>query len=164
MASLRLLHIVFGVLLVGNVFFLTLFLEPRLRGLGPAIQNPVMAALMPVVTGAQILSFSIVVATGVAITLVMRWNSLGSFLQTGWGWAILAGFVVTIAAGVVGFGFITPLGLRIQKLGRSIQERPPSPEEAQQLERLGARLVTLSRTNFVLALIVVAAMAIARYV
>lgn len=72
MVFLRILHIVFGVLLAGNIFFLTLFLEPKLKRLGPGIQNPIMGALTPVLTPVQLGSYGIVVVTGVAITLIMR--------------------------------------------------------------------------------------------
>ena len=81
--SLRILHIVFGILLVGNVFFLTLFLEPRLKRLGPAIQNPVMGVLMPVIAPVQMISFTIIVVTGVALTLDLRWGRLDTFFSTG---------------------------------------------------------------------------------
>ena len=39
---LRLLHIIFGIFWAGTAFFNVLILEPRLRRMGPAFQNPVM--------------------------------------------------------------------------------------------------------------------------
>jgi len=76
---LRIPHIVFGVLLVGSILFLTLFLEPRLRPLGPAIQNPVMGALMPILTPVQLGSYIITLVTGIIITLIMRGNTLSTY-------------------------------------------------------------------------------------
>ena len=77
---------------------------------------------------------------------------------------MLIGIVTTVAVGIVGFGFTTPVARRMESLGRSIQGRAPNPDEAQQLSRLSHRLTTLSRTNFVLSLVIVGAMAAARYV
>jgi hypothetical protein len=164
MVTLRILHIVFGVLLAGNIFFLALFLEPKLKRLGPGIQNPVMGAITPILTPVQLGSYSIVVITGVVIALIMQGGNLDVFVTTGWGWAIFIGTVLTAAGGVVGFGLTTPVGIRLGKLGQSIQGRPPTPEEAREMEQLGDRIGALTRINFVLVLLVVAAMSAARFV
>ena len=162
--SLRILHIVFGLLFAGNIFFLTLFLEPRLKTLGPSFQSPVMGALMPILMPAQMISFVVMFGTGVALTLILRWGSFDTFFASGWGWAMLISGVLTVVVAIVGFGLITPLGLRMERLGRSIQGRPPTPDEAGQLSRLSERLTTLSRIDFVLVLFIVGFMAAARYV
>lgn len=164
MVSLRILHIVSGVFWVGLVFFNVLVLTPRLRALGPTIQSPVMGALVPAMVPFLIVSAVITIGSGVAMTLIMRWGALNTLLVTGWGWAILLGFVTTLAATIIGFGIIIPTGYRLVALAGSIEGRPPSPEEAQQLGRLGARIGTLMLTNFVLFLIAVGTMAAARYV
>ncbi|MBI2847391.1 MAG: hypothetical protein HYX82_05885 [Chloroflexi bacterium] len=161
--SLRILHIVFGTLWAGTTFFNVLFLEPQLRRLGPNISNPVYGALMPVITPAMMLSSVVVLGSGVAMTLVMRWGILDELLTTSWGWAVLIGFIATIGAMVVGFGILAPTGARVARLSKGIQGRAPNPDEARQLGSLGARIETLSRTNFVLILIAVGAMAAARY-
>jgi hypothetical protein len=166
MVFLRILHIGFGVILTGNIIFLALLLEPRLKRLGPGIQNPVMATLSHILTPVQLVNFTIIVITGVIITLNTRWNSLDTFLSTGWGWAIFLGIVLTAIGGVVGFGLTTPAGLRLGKLGKSVQSRggPPSPEEAQEMERLSNRITTLTRINFVVVSLIIILMASARYV
>ncbi len=166
MVTLRVLHIVFGVLLVGNIFFLTLILEPRLRKLGAGIQNPVMAALGPIMTPIQMTSYVVVFVTGVVITLDMRgvyWTTLGTFLDRGWGWAMIIGILAMIAAGIVGFGLVTPAAIRLGKLGSSLKG-PPSPDQARQMGHLAERISTLSRINVLLGLIILAAMAAARSV
>ncbi|MBI4281863.1 MAG: hypothetical protein HY672_00020 [Chloroflexi bacterium] len=159
----RVLHIVFGVLLVGNIFFLTLFLEPRLRRLGAGIQNPVMGALMPILAPVQMVSYIIVFVSGVTMTLNTRWNGLGTFLETGWGWAIFIGILTTIAAGVVGFGLVTPTAARLGKMASALKG-PPSPDQARQMGQMAERVSTLSRINVALGLVILAAMAAARYV
>ncbi|MBI2866073.1 MAG: hypothetical protein HYX99_01760 [Chloroflexi bacterium] len=163
---LRTLHIVFGVLLVGNIFFLTLFLEPRLKRLGPGLQNPVMGALMPIVTPVQMGSYVIVLVSGIIMTLDARgvwWQSLGTFLDRGWGWAILIGILATIVAGIVGFGLVTPAAARLGKIASGLKG-PPSPDQARQMGQLAERISSLSRINVVLGIVILATMAAARYV
>ncbi|MSQ33205.1 MAG: hypothetical protein EXR60_02110 [Dehalococcoidia bacterium] len=161
---LRILHIVFGVLLIGNVLFMTLFLQHRLKKLGPAVMMPVMSAILPVVTPAQIASYAVILGSGTAIALILRHASLGTFFASGWGWAILIGFVAFVAAGIVGFGIVTPAGMRLTKLGGSIKGRPPTPEEGARMQALGARVTKWSRVNVGLALVILGAMASARFV
>lgn len=79
------------------------------------------------------------------------------------GWAILIGFVVSVAAFVLGL-LTAAAGKRMVALGASIAGRPPSPEEAGQLQSLFARLHLFGRTNAVLVIIAVGTMASARFV
>lgn len=160
---LRILHIVFGVLLIGNVFFMTLFLQPKLKKLGPAVQMPVMSAILPVVTPAQIASYAVILGSGTAMVFILRHGSLGLFFSSGWGWSILIGFLAFVAAGIVGFGIVTPTGMRMIKLGGSIKGRPPTPEEGARMQALGARVVKYSRVSVALALVILGAMASARF-
>lgn len=164
MVVLRLLHIVFGVFWAGSTFFLTLVLEPRLHKLGPAIQRPVMGGLMPVLTPFMLVSSLVTIGAGIGLTLSLRGGSLSTFLSTGWGWAILIGFVAATANFAIGFGVITPTGLRMKELAHRFAGRTPKPEETSQLDALSQRITFLSRVNFVLVLIAVGAMAAARYV
>ena len=90
---LRILHIVSGVFWAGSAIFLATILEPRLRALGPAVQGPLMRALIPVMVPAMLFSATITIAAGITLALRLRWDDLDSFLNTGWGWAILIGFV-----------------------------------------------------------------------
>lgn len=164
MVTLRVLHIVFGVFWVGTTFYLVLILLPRLRALGPTIQNPVMQALGTVQIPYMVTSAIITILSGVALTLIMRWGTLYTLFTTGWGWSMVISFVTTLGAAIIGFGIVIPTGRRLEALGNSIRERPPKPEEAQQLGQLSARMGTLMVTNFVLLLIAVGTMAVARFV
>ena len=161
---LRILHIIFGVSWAGALFFNVLVLEPRLRRLGPAIQNPVMGSLMPVMIPFMLVSALVTIVSGVAMTLILRWGALDTLFVTGWGWSMIISFITTIAAAIIGFGVVIPTGRRLAALAGSLQGRPPTPEEAQQLGGLSARITTLTRINFVLLLSAVVTMAIARFV
>ena len=160
---LRLLHIVFGVFWAGSAIFFAVILQPRLRTLGPEIQARVMAALIPVMGPALISSAVITIVAGVTLALRLRWGNLDTFLNTGWGWAILIGFVASI--GALSSGVVTiVLANRMLTLGRSIGERAPTPEEGARLQRIGARLPRLARSTAVLVLIAIGTMASARFV
>ncbi len=124
---LRIVHVVFGIYIAGSYLFLVPILEPRLKRLGPAIQSPVMRALMPILTPVNAISFIIILGTGMAMTLIMRSGALNTLFVTAWGWAMIIGLVTTLAAAVVGFGFLMIAGFRMDKLGRSIEGRPPPP-------------------------------------
>ena len=161
---LRIVHVVFGIYIAGSYLFLVPILEPRLKSLGPAIQSPVMRALMPILTPINAISFIIIIGTGMALTLIMRGSALDTLFVTVWGWAMIIGLVATLAAAVVGFGFLMTTGFRMDKLGRSIEGRAPTPDEGKILHQLSSRIETLSRVNLVLIMIALATMLLSRYV
>ncbi len=161
---LRIVHIFAGVFIVGYYLFMVPILAPRLKRLGPTFQVPVMGALMPILTPVMIVNTIVIVGTGIAMTLILRQGNLGMLFTSGWGWMIITGLVLTLVAIVLAFGFITPAGLQAERLGRGIEGRPPTPEEARQLERLSARIETLSRVNFVFVILILLTMLLARYV
>ncbi len=161
--TLRLIHVIAGIFVGGTYLFLVPILEPRLRRLGPAIQGPVISALMPILTPVMGLSFIVLFGTGTAMTLLIRQGNLSQLVTTAWGWVIFLGIIATIAICIVGFGIITPTGIRMEKLGRSIEGRAPTPEEGQRLHQLSLRIEKLSRINFIFVVIALATMVISRY-
>ncbi|MBI2288177.1 MAG: hypothetical protein HYU83_04285 [Chloroflexi bacterium] len=118
---------------------------------------------MPVLTPVMMVSAVVIVGTGIAMTLILRPGNLGTLFTTGWGWAIFTGFILTLVIIVLAFGVIIPTGLRAQKLARVIQGRPPTPDEVKQMGKLSAQVETASNVNFVLVVIVLLAMLLARY-
>ena len=92
---LRILHIVSGVFWTGSAIFLATILEPRLRALGPAVQGPVMRALMPAMLFCNHRDHS---GRRTTLALRLRWGYLDRFLSTDWGWAMLIGFVASMLA------------------------------------------------------------------
>ncbi len=161
--TLRLLHVVFSIYLAGSMVFSVLVLGPRLKRLGPTIQGPVMSALMPVMIPLNVISFIVIMATGIPMTFMARSSTLGDLFTTGWGLDIVLGIIATIAAAIVGFGLIVPTGMRQGKLGASIAGRAPTPEEGKQLQGLSEKLEKLTRINLILIVIALATMVIARY-
>jgi hypothetical protein len=164
MLVLRLFHIVFATFWVGSDVFTTFFLIPRLRALGPDVERPVTGALIKILPPALMVSSIITLATGIVMAGIMWGWTLSGVLASGWATAMLVGFILTIVAMVVGFGLIPPVTMRMERINRNIKGRAPTPEEARQLAQLTSRVTTLARSNSVLLVIVVAAMAIARFV
>ena len=160
---LRILHIVFGVFWAGSAIFLATILEPRLRALGPAVQKPVMKALMPVMVPAMLFSATITIVAGITLAFRLRWNHMDSFLDTGWGWAILIGFVTSMIAYALGM-MISAAGKRMAALEASIEGRPPTSEEDERLHKIVSRLAFYGRSNGVLVVVAVGSMASARFV
>ncbi len=161
---LRLLHIIFGVIWVGSAFFMTVILEPKLRALGPAVQRPVMKAIMSIFVPIVVPSATITIIAGIILVFDLRSGSLSSFFNTGWGWAILIGFVTAMAGYIVGLGFVIPSARRMISMGDSMEGRPPTQEEIQQIQGLSGRLRLYSRIAFVALFIALGAMASARFV
>ena len=161
MVIVRIIHIGFGMFWAGSALFLAFVLEPSLRTLGPTIQRPVMGALSrligPLLGGSGVIT----IAAGTYLALRLRWGHLDTFFDTGWGWAILLGFVLAIAA--MATGGMTGLQVaRMDRIGREMEGRPPNPEELAKIQRISTRLRRLGRTTATLLLIVVVAMASAR--
>lgn len=162
-ALLRMIHVLAGIFIGGTYLFLVPILEPRLRRLGPGIQAPVIRSLMPVMAPAMGISSVVPFGTGVALTLMRNQGSLLSLLTTAWGLAILVGAVATVAYLVIGFGIITPTGIRMDRMGKSIGQRAPTPDERQQLQQLSAKVDRLSRINFGNVLIALATMLVSGF-
>ena len=162
--TLRVLHIVFGAFWVGAAVFFTFIVEPRVRALGPAVQGPVMRALVPVMVPALTASGLIAIGAGIGLALVLQWDNLGFFFSSAWGWSIIVGLVASVAAAVVGMVLNRRMALQMEAVTKGIQGRAPTPEEGQQLGQLGQRLRALARITSVLLLIAVIAMAVARFV
>lgn len=164
LSIVRLLHILFGVFWVGSVFFTVLILKPRLAVLGPLFEKPVMGAIMPRVVPAMLASAVIVFTTGSILTYYMRGGDIGGLLTTGWGQMIFLGAIATVGAMIVGLGGLTPTGIRLGKISDELNGQPPTPAQATMLARLGRRMDRLEWVDFVLVLIAIATMPLARFI
>lgn len=160
---LRLLHIIFGVFWAGSAIFIAFILQPRLKILGPNIQSQVMRALLPVMGPALVTSAIVTIIAGTALALRLQWGNLGSFLNTGWGLAMLLGLLTSIGAITSG---ITMLLLTRKLLGlkTTIGERTPTDKETDQLQYLSKRLPRLARSTAIMVIIALFTMATARFV
>lgn len=166
MILLRVIHIGCGVLWVGSAVFLALFLMPTVRAIGPAgglvIKEIAGVRKVPI----YIMIFAILT---VLSGLILYWrDSAGApgFARSGMGMTLGMGGALALVTLVVGMGINAPTGKRMTELAAQIAAsgRPPTPEQAAQMQRLQNKLA--SAGNFVAALLVLTtiAMAAARYV
>ena len=156
--ALRLIHITFGVFWAGSAIFFAVILQPRLETLEPAVRGQVMAALVPVMGPALIGSAVITIAAGLTLALRLHWGNLEIYMDTAWGRAIFVGFVASI--GAISTGVITVINAnRMIRLSRAVATGSASPEDAGQMQRIGARLPRLARGTAVMVLVAIGAMA-----
>jgi len=163
---LRLIHILAGAFWVGAIIFMTVFLMPTLRAIGPA-GGPVMQQLVQVrrlpiyMMGAPLLT----VLSGV--TLYWRdSNGIDSaWLHSGTGRMFGLGGLLAIVAVVLGMTIVSPSAKRMGALAAAIQGagRPPSPEQVAEVQQLQSRLSGFMAVVMVLVVLAAATMAIARY-
>ncbi len=161
MVVLRTIHIWAGVFWAGSAVFLVVILEPKLRALGPEIQGKVMGAIAPLMSVALTIAGATTIVAGIA--LAFRVRDVDKWFNSGWGWAILLGFIVSIAA--MGAGAATGTTARkITAKGQEMAGRPPTPEEGAEMKAMSDRIRMLGRATAILVIIGVAAMASARFV
>jgi uncharacterized membrane protein len=156
--ALRLIHITFGVFWAGSAIFFAVILQPRLETLEPAVRGQVMGALIPVMGPVLLGSAAITIVAGLTLALRMHWGNLDIYIDTAWGRAISVGLVAAI--GAISSGIITVINAnRMITLGRAVATGSASPEEAGQMQRIGARLPRLARGTAVMVLVAIGAMA-----
>ncbi len=163
-ALLRIGHILSGLVLVGNTIFVAAVLEPRLRLLAPNVRGQVIGALGPAMAPVQGIMSGVVILSGLVLVLALRSSVLSQLWTTGWGWAITAGFVATVAGTIVGSGFIGKTMAQIQAAGAAFQGRSPTAEEAVRMQSLQKRASLLTNVVLVMGISAVVTMAVARYV
>ena len=81
---------------------MTLFLRPRLRSLGFEANRSLINSIEWVVNASTGISAVVTVVAGIVLVLRLRGNSLDTLFNTGWGYAILIGFIAAMGAFVPG--------------------------------------------------------------
>lgn len=162
-AILRVVHIFVGVFLVGYYFTMLPFVLPALVKLGPDMPGRVANLMRPVLEPVMWVATFLIVGTGVAWALTLS-GGISQLFSSGWGWAMIIGLVLTIAWAIMGNIVMDGAIRRADRLGRSIQGRAPTPEEARQLGRLAQRTIpTIFGVLSVLIFLIFIDMLIARY-
>jgi uncharacterized membrane protein len=163
---LRLLHIGAGVLWAGSAIFYFLFVEPSVKGLGPAgprfMQGLIEKRRYP-------LFMNIVATLTIVAGLLLYWHSSGG-LQVNWilskpGVGFTIGSLVAIAVYGLGFLMIRPRAERLGAIGKAIGAAggPPTSAQAAELQQLNAEMHSIERVEVVLLAVSLIAMATARY-
>lgn len=165
---LRVVHIVAGILWVGGSAFLFLFVERAAKGLGPQAE-PFMTRLVTV----QKMPIYFMVTGGLSILagLALFWRDsagdrVGWIARDGTGLTFgIGGLAALIAFGVGLFG-IRPTVEEMGKAGAAMKSAggPPTPEMVGRMHAAQERLERFSQISFVLLVVTIVTMAIARYV
>ncbi len=157
---LRIIHIVGGTFWVGSAVALAFFVEPAVASAGAAgnqlMQRIGQSAYGPIVSVASILT----ILAGLAL-FVLQGYSLASGSGFTFGLGGLAGIISLALGGIAG-----PTSARLRRLGAEIQSggKPPTAEQAQQLQAYQTRLTQTGRVAAVLAFAAAILMSFARYV
>lgn len=163
MVFMRILHIGFGFIWAGAALSVILILGRRLRELGADYQRPVMRVVARVIGPMLGISGIVTILVGLAMALRIAGSNHSLFTSTGWGWAIMVGFVVSVAGLISGIMLSNAAG-RAAALSESNGEGSSTSADAMQLEELSARTAALGHVTAGLVFIGVLSMAVARFV
>lgn len=162
----RVIHVIAGVLWVGTMFFLTVFLGPALGDVGPD-GGKVMGALMR----RKWMVFTPLVATfSVLSGLYLYWRvSTGfnpAYMSSGPGMTYGVGATAAILSYIVGVSVTRPSMTKAMELSARMAEADSAERQslASEVERHRSRGAAGGRLVVVLLLIAATAMAIGRYV
>ncbi len=163
---LRLIHIFAGVLWVGAAFFNLFFLQPTVRGTGAEGQK----VNQFLVQKTRLTSYVYATATlnflaGLALYYILSGFRL-SFLRSGYGLVLTIGAIAGVISWITVVFLVRGIFNRMGAIGKMIQSQggAPNPEQASEMQALGARLSTLGNYSLVFMAIAVIGMSIARYV
>jgi hypothetical protein len=163
----RFVHVVAGVAWAGALIFIGLYLLPAGRAAGQA-GGAVMQQLVRVQRMPQYLM--LLMALTILSGLLLYWLDISAmgmaWVHTGPGRTFAAGAAFGILTAIIGGTVNMPAAKKLGVLGASIQAggKPPTAEQAAEIERLQNRLHSVGIWITVLVFLAVTCMAVARYV
>jgi uncharacterized membrane protein len=167
LVALRIVHIATGVIWVGSLFVVVVFVQPSAATLGPAG--------MPFMSELRRRRFVDVVFIDAVFTVIagafLYWHdwhtypAFGDWVGSRFGASLTVGGLLAIAGLGVAASLTRPTIARLVALGKRVAESggPPTPETSERIAVLQRRLVVAERVSFTLVLLAVVAMASARY-
>jgi hypothetical protein len=164
---LRIVHIVTGVIWVGSLFVVVVFVQPSAATLGPA-GAPFMSELRRRRFVDVVFIDAVFTVLAGAFLYWHDWHLLASFadwIDSSFGRGLTVGALLAISGLVVAATLTRPTIGRLVDLGKQVAESgaPPTPETAARIGTLQRRLVVAERVSFSLVLLAVVAMSSARY-
>jgi uncharacterized membrane protein len=163
--ALRVIHIVSGVVWVGGAFFITLFVEHAVKASGPdggKFMDRLTATRFPqVLTSAALLSL----LSGVALYWRVSAGFQLAWMRTPTGLAFAIGGLAAFIAFAVGVFMVRPRLVRLGAIGQELaaSRGVVSPAQLSEIGLLQMGVERLSRTNAYVMLVILIAMAVARY-
>ena len=167
MVILRVVHIVTGVIWVGSLFVVVVFVQPSAAALGPA-GAPFMSELRRRRFVDVVFIDAVFTVVAGAFLYWRDWHtyaSFGDWIGSSFGASLTVGALLAIAGLGVAASLTRPTIGRLVSFGKQVAESggPPPPETAVRIGALQRRLVSAERVSFSLVLLAVVAMASARY-
>jgi uncharacterized membrane protein len=167
MVFLRIVHIVTGVIWVGSLFVVVVFVQPSAATLGAAGALFMSELRRRRFVDVVFIDAVFTVVAG-AILYWHDWHTYPSFahwIDSSFGRALTVGALLAISGLGVAALVTRPTIVRLVSLGKQVAESggTPPPETAAQTGALQHRLVVAERVSFSLVLLAVVAMASARY-
>lgn len=163
---LRIVHIVTGVIWVGSLFVVVVFLQPIAERIGPAAA-PFMAELRRRRLVDVILIDALITIAAGSFLYWHDWHlypSLGDWIGSRFGAALTVGAFLAISVIPIAALVTRPTISRLGTLGRRAAESGgASPEMAAEIAAAQRRLAVAERASLTLAVLAVVAMASARY-
>lgn len=162
---LRIIHIFSGVFWVGVSFFNIGFLQPAVRATGAEGQ----AVMRHLSQKTRLLTTTYTAATLNMLSGLILYGILsglqGSFVTSGYGLSLTIGGLAGLIAWVIAIVVVRGIFDRMQAIGRNIQAQggPPSPEQAAEMQALGARLVKVGQAALVFMTIALLGMSMGQY-
>ena len=167
MILLRIVHIVTGVIWVGSLFVVVVFVQPSAAALGPA-GAPFMSELRRRRFVDVVFIDALFTVVAGSLLYWRDWHMYPSFsdwIGSSFGTALTVGALLAISGLSVAAFATRPTIARLVSLGKQVAESggKPPPETAARIGALQHRLVLAERVSFSLVVLAVVAMASARY-
>jgi uncharacterized membrane protein len=168
MLIFRFLHIVAGVLWVGSAFLFVGFIGPSAAEVGPSA-GPLLAAAVKKRKVAKVITVLGAVSVIAGWILWLRNMSLAAsfsnWVTSSFGLVLTIGGVLATVSAFVGALGVGRNVERLVDLGSEVAASggPPSPEQQAEIDRLSGVLERHGKTDLILLLLAVTAMATARY-
>jgi uncharacterized membrane protein len=164
---LRIVHIATGVIWVGSLFVVVVFVQPSAATLGPA-GAPFMSELRRRRFVDVVFIDAVFTVLAGAVLYWHDWHAYPAFrgwIHSRFGIALTVGALLAISGLTVAATFTRPTIRRLVSIGQEVATSggPPTPERAARIGALQRRLVIAERVSFSLVLLAVVAMASARY-
>ena len=165
--TLRIVHIVTGVIWVGSLFVVVFFVQPTAATLGAA-GAPFMSELRRRRFVDVVFADAVVTVVAGAFLYWHGWHtypSFGDWIGSSFGAWLTVGALLAISGLIVAASATRPTIGRLVSLGKQVAESGgrPTPERAARIGALQHRLVIAERVSFALIFLAVVAMASVRY-
>lgn len=161
--TLRLTHIISGVLWVGGGTLFIILLVPAVRAAGPA-SGAVMQSFGPRFGKYMGIITTLTVVSGALLySRFFIGQGIDWIWSTGSGIGFTIGAIAGFASYFIGSGVLGPTQGKINQLGAEMSTGQPSTEQVTKMQKLQTYIMNAYKLDLVLLGIAVGAMAIARY-